>query len=108
MVQTVLVADSINFEETNSIVEVPDIITDRPDSIHVPVSFSYKRTTLSQELKQLIYNTWISNSAVSTDRNTMIRIRKRLYLQKFGNIINEDVVLEETRNNRNILYMSCK
>ena len=60
-------------------------------------SFSYKRTPSSQEERHLIYNTWISNAVVSTDRNTMVRMRKRLYLQKFGNIVNEEGCFGENK-----------
>ena len=65
-------------------------------------------SVLLQESKQLVYDTWLSNTVVSTDRQNEVRMRKRVYVQKFNELSNSDINIEEVRSKRNILYVSAK
>ena len=58
---------------------------------------------LSTEIKQQVYDAWISNSIPSTDnRNarSKINISKLQFIKKFGSITHEDGLVEERKNKR--------
>ena len=59
------------------------------------------RKELSQNVKQNIYDTRIKNSINSTDgRNgrNLVKLSKRKYIEQYGTIKNNEVVIEEVKN----------
>ena len=68
------------------------------------------RKELSQNVKQNICNTRIKNSINSTDgRNgrNLVKLSKRKYIEQYGTIKNNEVVIEEVKNKRGQTYYSA-
>ena len=56
--------------------------------------------TLSLDVKQKIYDTWIENSQTSTDNRNdrcKVKIPKMDYIKKYSGLINKDII-EEIKN----------
>ena len=51
----------------------------------------------SQNVKQNIYDTWIKNSINCTDGRN-VKLSKRKYIEQYGTIKNNEVVIEEVKN----------
>ena len=69
-----------------------------------------ERQELSQNIKRNIYNKWIKNSINSSDgRNgrNLVKLSKRKYIEQYGTIKNNEVVIEEVKNKRGQTYYSA-
>ena len=67
------------------------------------------RWTLSPEIRQAVYDTWIDHTVASTDnRNNRatVQISKMEYLQRYHGIENKTVQVEEKKNKRGRVNMS--
>ena len=67
-----------------------------------------RRSSLSDETRQQIYDMWLKNSIPSTDaRNgrNIVRLSKKNYLQSYGQLENKDVVIEEKVAKRGRKYL---
>ena len=51
-----------------------------------------------QQSKQLIYETWLVNTVVSTDCQSEVKMRKRAYLEKFNKVSNNDIIVEKAKS----------
>ena len=68
------------------------------------------RHGFSLEDKQAVYNAWPDNCIVSTDdrnRRNMIRISKRKYIEKFVNLSNESITIDESKDKRGCSHYSA-
>ena len=68
------------------------------------------RQELSQNIKRNIYNTWVKNSINSSDgRNgrNLVKLSKRKYIEQYGTIKNNELVIEEVKNKRGQTYYSA-
>ena len=64
------------------------------------------KKSLSQNVKQIVYNEWKENSIYSVDmRNNRdkVRISKRMYIVKYSDLEKEEL-LEEERNKRGTMF----